>query len=198
MQEVITAIEQWLHECVIGLSLCPYAKAPITAGEVRIVCCEKKRLKKPAGAAGKKNTRLTEADFTDTLELEIQALLESSDIETTLVVGAGLFAEFLDFNDYMGDIEEQLASQGIDDYLQLAGFHPGYHFAGEDISDAGNYTNRAPYPIIQLLRVDSVAAAVESGETLEIPKRNVKRLRSLERAELQRLFPWVSGGIEPG
>lgn len=188
MQDVIKTVEQWLNDCVLGLSLCPYAKAPITAGKVRIVCCTKKQMKKSASGEAQ---RLTEVDFLSSLEKEIEHLLETPEIETTLLAGPGLFEDFLDFNDFTAYLEKQLRDQEIDEHLQIATFHPAYLFAGEEQNDQSNYTNRAPYPIVQLLRAESVAVAVESGDTLEIPQRNIDRLRGLDAGKLRDLFPWV-------
>lgn len=185
---MIKTVEQWLNDCVLGLSLCPYAKAPIADGKVRIVCCAKKQVKKSVSA---EDQPLTEVDFLSSLEQEIEHLLETPEIETTLLAGPGLFEDFLDFNDFTGYLEKQLRDQEIDEHLQIATFHPGYLFAGEAQHDQSNYTNRAPYPIVQLLRTESVAAAVESGETLEIPQRNIERLRGLDPGKLGELFPWV-------
>lgn len=184
MQDVTEIVEQWLQECVLGLSLCPYAKAPLAAGDVRIAVAK-------AGNKTKKSES-TENIFLQRLEQEIETLLESDQIETTLLVAADGFADFLDFNDFVGYIEKQLASQGIDEYLQLASFHPRYQFAGEQRDDASNYTNRAPLPIVQLLRTESVAEAADGGDTLAIPERNIERLRALDKTRLQQLFPWVT------
>lgn len=187
LPEVTKLVEQWLHDCVIGLSLCPYAKAPLASGKVRITVSQ-------AGESNAKGSAPLSVEdcFLQDLEREIEQLLESPDIETTLLVADSGFEDFLDFNDFVGYVEKQLGRQEIDEYLQLASFHPDYLFAGEDSDDASNYTNRAPYPIVQLLRVESVAEAADTGDTLEIPQRNMEKLRALDRAQLQSLFPWVS------
>lgn len=187
LQDVTNLVEKWLQDCVIGLSLCPYAKAPLAGGQVRIAVSRpsKDQLKGP-------NPVTVEDCFLQNLEREIEQILESDVIETTLLVADGGFEDFLDFNDFVGYVEKQLSNQEVDEYLQLASFHPGYLFAGEDKQDASNFTNRAPFPIVQLLRVESVAGAADSGDTLEIPQRNIEKLRALDRGQLEGLFPWVS------
>lgn len=186
MQEVTKLVEKWLQDCVIGLSLCPYAKAPLDAGQVRIAV-SRRREDQLKG----RDPVSVEDCFLQNLEHEIEQLLESPDIETTLLVADGGFEDFLDFNDFVGYVEKQLSNQEVDEYLQLASFHPQYLFAGETRQDASNFTNRAPFPIVQLLRVESVAEAADSADTLEIPQRNMEKLRALDQAQLQSLFPWV-------
>ena len=172
-QKIVKSVEGWLRECVLGLSLCPYARVPFERDAVRIA--------------------VTAADdLTNTLDQEIEHLQDSAgSVETTLVVIAQGLRHFLDFNDCTGDIEQMLQRSGLDGEFQLAAFHPAYLFAGEAAEDASHYTNRAPYPVVQLLRVESVSRAVQQGDTLAVPQRNMETLRSLDRSRLQKLFPWV-------
>lgn len=173
MSNVRELVEQWIEQCVLGLSLCPYAQAPYTQGKVRITVCE--------------------SDSPDQilalLKSEANTLLQST-AETALLVCEGGFADFLDFNDFLDVVEQTLEESGHDQYFQLVSFHPRYIFAGEAQDDASHFTNRSPYPILQLLRVESVAKAVEAGDTLAIVQRNVTSLRSLEPAEIKKRFPW--------
>jgi hypothetical protein len=172
-QKIVNSVEGWLRECVLGLSLCPYARVPFERGAVRIA--------------------VTVADdLATTLDEEIKRLQDSAgSVETTLVIIAQGLQHFLDFNDCTGDIEQMLQQSGLDDEFQLAAFHPAYLFAGEAADDASHYTNRAPYPVVQLLRVESVSKAVQQGDTLAVPERNMETLRALDRSRLQMLFPWV-------
>ena len=173
-QKIVKSVEEWLQACVLGLSLCPYARVPFERGEVRIVVYD----------AGQLSQGLNQ---------ETQLLQrQPTKIETTLIVIDGGFENFLDFNDCVGDIEDMLQDHDLDSQFQLASFHPAFLFGGELVTDASHYTNRAPYPIVQLLRVESVAKAVEQGDTLAVPERNMQKLRSLEKNQLAVLFPWVS------
>ena len=173
-------VAQWLQQCVVGLSLCPYARAPVAAGRVGLTIC-------PAATA-----RALVAFVID----EARALLDSEEVETTLVIAPTGFEDFLYFNDVSGDVEDALAEADLDQDFQLACFHPDYLFATEDAHDAAHFTNRAPFPIVQLLRVSTVARAVDSGDTLLIPEHNIERLRSLAPAELRALFPWSAHWVE--
>ncbi len=172
-QNIVNSVESWLRDCVLGLSLCPYARVPFARGEVRTAVYEASQL-------------------ADGIKQEIQLLQKQpATIETTLLVITNGLEQFLDFNDCVGDIEQLLHDEALDAEFQLAGFHPAYLFGGEAVDDASHYTNRAPYPIVQLLRVTSVAIAVDSGETLSVPERNIKTLRALDKSRLHALFPWV-------
>ena len=172
-QKIVNSVEQWLQTCVLGLSLCPYARVPFERGKVRIAAYD-------AGQLSQSLDRETEL-------LQRQPM----QIETTLLVLASGFENFFDFNDSVGDIEDMLQDRYLDSQFQLASFHPAFLFGGEPVTDASHYTNRAPYPIVQLLRVESVAKAVDEGDTLAVPERNMKKLRSLEKNHLATLFPWV-------
>ncbi len=170
-------VKQWIEQCVIDLSLCPFASVPYRAGRVRVSVCQK----------------ASEASFLDLIEAELIALDEDVDIavETTLVAAPYTLPDFLDFNDFLERVEALLATNDRQSRLQIASFHPHYQFAGASPSDAGNYTNRAPYPIVQWLRADTVARAVEVADTLAIPDRNIARLKAMTANELRSLFPWA-------
>jgi hypothetical protein len=99
---------------------------------------------------------------------------EQSEVETILLVFPALLGEFDTFLDFVYTFEEALAETGADELVQLAHFHPNYQFEGVAADDPGNRTNRSPFPVLQLLRVDSVATAVAGYPDVEgIPERNV-------------------------
>lgn len=182
MTEADTRIRvlQWLEQCVVGLSLCPYARAPIAAGQLRLTECQS----------------TTAADLIEKVleqAKELEAL--TGDIETTLIIAPVGFEDFLRFHHITADVEDALADTGLDQDFQLASFHPDYLFAEEEGDDPAHFTNRAPYPIVQLLRVSTVARAVESGDTLAIPVRNCAQLRAMSPARLRELFPWSAHWI---
>ena len=166
---------QWLEQCVIGLSLCPYARVPVEAGQVSLVVCQSSAAK----------------DFVNLLLDEARALKNlAGEIETTLIIAPDGFEDFLHFNDIAGDAEDALAEAELDQDFQLASFHPDYLFAEDASDDPSHFTNRAPFPILQLLRVSTVAKAVDTGDTLSIPQRNCERLRAMPLSKLRELFPW--------
>ena len=169
-------IKQWVEQCVVDLSLCPFAAAPYRAGKVRIVVCD----------------AATEEGFLSTIKVELDRLAGNPpDIETTLIASESVLADFLDFNDFLTSVEALLQDDNLASNCQMASFHPHYRFAGVDANDVGNYTNRAPYPIVQWLRSDTVSKAADAMDTLAIPDANIERLKNLQLNKLRALFPWV-------
>ncbi|MFK8164670.1 MAG: DUF1415 family protein [Lewinella sp.] len=155
----------WVRNFVIRHGLCPFAALPFEQGRVVAV---------PIEALNE------EAAFYAALT-QVQKLVEAqSEVETTLLVFPAILADFDTFLDFVYTFEEALAETGADELVQLAHFHPNYQFEGVAADDPGNRTNRSPFPVLQLLRVESVAAAVAGYPDVEgIPERNVLLMRSL-------------------
>ena len=169
-------IQRWVEQCVIDLSLCPFASAPYRSGKVRIAVCDAETI----------------SGFLATIQAELKRLTDNPDtIETTLIATQRLLPDFLDFNDFLTSVEAILKQENSEMYFQMASFHPQYRFAGVDEDDAGNFTNRAPYPIVQWLRAASVSKATDAMDTLAIPDANIKKLNSLGSSKLRALFPWT-------
>ncbi|HEY9065920.1 MAG TPA: DUF1415 domain-containing protein [Burkholderiaceae bacterium] len=159
----------WLEHAVIGLNLCPFAKAPWAKGQVRCV----------VSASRDPGTLL--AELADELRLLVET--DPQRIETTLLVAPDQFAEFDDFNDFLDAADAALASLDLEGTIQIASFHPRYRFAGTAPDDLDNATNRAPYPTLHLLREDSVARAVEAiPDPSAIYETNIRTLRELGEA----------------
>jgi uncharacterized protein len=144
----ITRIQQWLERAVIGLNLCPFAKAVHVRDKIRYVVYD---------------STLDDGLLAVVVD-ELKWLSETSadTIDTTLIIAPHVFTEFEDFNDFLGEAEDELWVQGFEGVFQLASFHPRYQFADTHASDAQNNTNRAPYPTLHILREASVDAAVAS------------------------------------
>ncbi|MBN8745971.1 Uncharacterised protein [Xylophilus ampelinus] len=157
---------RWLERAVIGLNLCPFAKAVHVKRQVHL------------GVFGGDDL---DALMTRLLA-EAQALVDTDPAErdTTLLVVPDALHDFLDFNDWVGRADKRLRRAGHEGVLQLASFHPQFQFAGTEADDIGNATNRSPYPTLHLLREDSVARAVEAfPEAAEIFERNIDTLEAL-------------------
>ncbi|MCY1215404.1 hypothetical protein D9M68_107760 [compost metagenome] len=178
---VIAATRHWLERAVIGLNLCPFAKSVYVKEQVRYVV-----------------STVTEApDVMDDLERELRLLADADpdQIDTTLLILPDAVADFLDFNDLLYFAERLLGSLGLEGTLQIASFHPQYQFAGTEPDDIENYTNRAPYPILHLLREDSIArAAAAFPDAADIYERNQATMRRLGHDGWQR---WMAGEDEP-
>ncbi len=175
MNEIETAVRQWLERVVIGLNLCPFAARPVLGGRVRVF----------VSAADSELELLTD------LQLELARLDETpaSELETTLVVAPRMLADFLDYNDFLDRADELLQSFEWDGTYQVASFHPQYQFEGTEPDDPENLSNRSPYPMLHLLREDSVEAAVEAHPDVDgIPEANIRRLRGLTPEQRRELF----------
>ncbi len=159
-------IRRWLERAVIGLNLCPFAKAVYAKNQVRIVISDAS----------------TEAALLEQLGEELVLLRDTptEQIDTTIVVHPQVLQDFLDYNDFLDRADALVDALGLEGEMQVASFHPDYQFAGTQPDDAENLTNRAPYPALHLLREDSVARAVEVYPDPDaIIERNVATMQEL-------------------
>ena len=142
----LTQTRAWVERAVIGLNLCPFAKAPQVKGLVRYVQSE---ASDPAGL------------LTDLMnELQRLAKAPPERLETTLLVHPKVFTDFADFNEFLGVAEDTVADLGLEGVIQVASFHPDYRFEGTTADDITNATNRSPHPTLHLIREDSIDRAV--------------------------------------
>jgi len=172
---VIEATRRWIARVVIGLDLCPFARRVFEAEKVRYVV-----------SAATDEAALV-ADLTR--ELQTLAAVPSDEVETTLLIHPHVFSDFFEYNDFLDVAEERLDLLGLTGVIQIASFHPDYQFAGTDPGAAENYTNRSPYPMLHLLREDSITAVADDPEELlAIPQRNIETLRALGVDGIRRLM----------
>ncbi|MGV8944027.1 DUF1415 domain-containing protein [Thermomonas sp.] len=164
------AVEQetrrWLERAVIGLNLCPFAKAVYVKNQVRIVISDAS----------------TEAALLEQLGEELVLLRDTpaDQIDTTLLVHPQVLRDFLDYNDFLDQADALVEALDLEGELQVASFHPDYQFAGTQPDDAENLTNRAPNPTLHLLREDSIARAIEVyPEPDAIIERNIATMQEL-------------------
>jgi uncharacterized protein len=166
---------RWLERAVIGLNLCPFAKAVHVKGQVRYAVSE---ATSPAALLG---------DLRD--ELASLAAAPPNEVDTTLLIHPQVLEDFADYNDFLGEADALLAQLGLEGVLQIASFHPRYCFADGPSGDPANFTNRSPYPMLHLLREDSVSRAVAAfPDPSQIYERNMQVLRALPAPELRALF----------
>ncbi|TAJ60780.1 DUF1415 domain-containing protein [Variovorax sp.] len=165
-EQAVADTRRWLERAVIGLNLCPFAKAVHVKGRIHYATYL------PA----------EHDDLLDALLAEARQLvaLDATERDTTLLIAPSALSDFLDFNDFTARAERRLAKAGFDGVLQLASFHPQFQFGGTEPDDIGNATNRAPYPTLHLLREESVDRAVEAfPDAEEIFGRNIDTLETL-------------------
>lgn len=162
----IAQTRTWLERAVIGLELCPFAKAVHQKQQIRWVL----------SAATTPQALLDELNA----ELLFLAAAAPQAVDTTLIVHPQVLQDFLDYNDFLDLADAALEALTLDGTLQVASFHPQFQFAGTDADDPGNLSNRAPFPTLHLLREDSVERAVAAFPAAEsIYERNISTLQSL-------------------
>jgi hypothetical protein len=172
---VIAATRNWLERAVIGLNLCPFAKAVHVKQQIRYVV----------------STAQTADALLDELEKELQVLSEAEParIDTTLLIMPALFEDFLDFFFFQQEADALLRRMQLEGVIQIANFHPRFEFAGSDSDDIANYSNRSPYPILHLLREASIDRAVAAfPDAADIYERNIETLEQLGHEGWRKLW----------
>ena len=163
---VIAATRRWVDRAVIGLNLCPFAKGVQTKGQVHYAVS-------PATDG---------QELLDDLKSELHALhaADPAQRDTTLLIAPQVFADFLDFNNFLDRADRLLRKMRLGGDYQIASFHPQFLFADADPDDMSHHTNRAPYPILHLLREASIDRAVEAfPDASLIFEKNMQTLRAL-------------------
>jgi hypothetical protein len=161
----VEEVRTWIERVVIGLDLCPFARAPLEAGRIRI--CESRAMDAPGILAEMMN--------------EIYLLSEDDpEADTSLLIIPALSNDFDAFLDLCGMAEALLELEGQSGDYQLAHFHPQYVFDGVPSQDPANHTNRSPFPVLLILRWDQVRDAMTTHPNVShIPERNQALLRGL-------------------
>lgn len=162
----IAETRAWVDRAVIGLNLCPFAKAVQVKGQVRYVVC---------ASAEPEELLSTLID-----ELHALANCEPSETDTTLLIHPAALTDFLDFNDFLAVVDDALDELGYAGILQVASFHPQFQFADTGVNDVSNATNRSPYPTLHILREASIDRAVAAFPDPEaIFEANIQTLEDL-------------------
>jgi len=162
----IAATRHWLEQAVIGLNLCPFARAVHVKRQIRWV----------------ESAARDEQELREDLVRELQylAAADASTVDTTLLIHPYVLNDFLDYNDFLDVADAAVEALGLTGVLQVASFHPGYRFEGTAPDDVANFSNRSPHPMLHLLREDSISRAVAAfPEAATIYERNVQTLRCL-------------------
>lgn len=187
--EVVRATRAWLEKTVIGLNLCPFAKAVHVGNRIRYAVSD---------------AQTPEALLADLVrELQALAAAEPAEVETTLLIHPRVLNDFLDYNDFLDIADAAVEELGLTGTIQVASFHPHYRFADTAPDAIENYSNRSPYPLLHLLREESVERAVAAfPDAGHIPERNVETLRRIGHEGWRRLGlpgpPKPTGTTPPG
>ena len=162
----IAETRAWVRRAVIGLNLCPFARAVDVKDQIRYVFSD-----------------ATDAEsLLATLVVELQRLADTDPelVDTTMVIHPRVFADFEDFNDFLELADAAVEDLDLDGVLQVASFHPRFQFADTEVDDITNATNQSPYPTLHLLREDSVDRAVAAFPEAEaIFEKNMATLEKL-------------------
>jgi len=178
LQTVLNDINQWLDDVVIGLNLCPFAAKPKRLNQIHIEVF-----------TGQDERELDKAFLTAMDELQS---MDAQQRETTLLVIANALTTFEEYMLYLQQAQWLLQRAGLEGTLQVASFHPQYQFDGTLPSDQENLTNRAPYPILHLIRENSLADVLSKYPDPDaIPENNIARVEGLSPAEIAVLFPHI-------
>jgi hypothetical protein len=164
--EEIVATRRWLERAVIGLNLCPFAKAVYVKQQIRFALSDAE----------------LEDDLLEELAEELLRLRDTpaDEIDTTLLVHPRVLTDFLDYNDFLDRVDALIEALDLEGELQVASFHPQYRFADSEADDPGNCTNRAPYPTLHLLREASLDKAVAAYPDADvIVERNLDTMAKL-------------------
>ncbi len=172
--EIIAAVQHWVDEVVVRHRFCPFAKPALESNWVSYAVLDGANME----------------TILEQLAEQIAALLASGRPDATeLLVLSKCAADFDDFLDLVALAEALIESMGWHDAIQFATFHPDYCFADTSPNSMENYTNRAPWPVIQLLQVDSVGRGIDAvGSTDDIPQRNIDHLNALDEAAADQLM----------
>ena len=178
--EIIESVQRWVESFVVDMNLCPYAKRELIKNRVRFVLTAVE----------------TEEELLIVLQAELELLHGDSAIETTLLIHAKVLQVFDDYNQFLNHADKLLQQMGFEGVYQIASFHPHYQFGGTDPDDAENYTNRSPYPMLHIIREDSIARAIaDSPNAEQIPVRNIELMNQLGQDKLQALMQaCIDGG----
>lgn len=172
---ILLNMQTWLERAVIGLNLCPFAKAVHVKKQIRYCV----------------SMAQTADELLAILEIELQSLAvaDPKQTDTTLLIHPQVMGDFVDFHFFMAETEALLRNLELDGILQIAPFHPLFVFAGSDEDDIENYTNRAPYPTLHLLREASIDRAVAAfPDAADIFDKNIETLQNLGHPGWQALW----------
>jgi len=172
-KQAVSSVKKWVEDIVIGLNLCPFAKKELVKNRIRFEVC----------AAN------TEEELTLKLNQELEYLFAHDDVETSLLILTNVLQNFYDYNQFLDVADALIQKLDFEGEFQIASFHPDYQFADTELDDVENYTNRAPYPILHILREASLERAIDTYPDVDdIPKKNIALLQNMGKRKIRVLF----------
>ena len=171
--EIIRHTRNWIEQVVVGHNFCPFAAKVVIEKSMHFLVLETDQI--PLSL--------------EQLMLVIDDLEKDAKKETAFLIFPKTFIEFDAYLEFLFFAKKLLADQGFEGVYQIASFHPEYQFAGTNKNDPTNYTNRSPYPMIQLLREESVTKALQHYKNPElIPTRNIELAESLGLEKMKNMW----------
>jgi hypothetical protein len=175
MQNHLALTKSWVEKIVIGLNLCPFAKPVFIKNQIKFVLSEAK------------NPNELTKDFLE--ELNFLSGIEGDDTETTILVHPFVLQDFGHYLDYVHYANDLVYQAGLEGTFQIASFHPDYQFEDTEPTDIENYTNRSPFPMLHILREDTLEKAIKTYPNVEdIPENNIKKLKEIGLEEFKKLM----------
>ncbi len=174
----VQLVDEWLTNVVIGLNLCPFAKKPYKQNQIRYA----------------EITETSQAALTEALHDELTRLENSkeSEIETSVLIITQQLSDFYEYNEFLEIADDLIDNNGWRGVFQIASFHPDYQFAGTAPSDKENLTNRAPFPLLHLIRESSLDKAVDAHPDVDsIPEQNIIKMNQLTKQQIAELFHYL-------
>lgn len=169
---ITASVHRWVESVVVGLNLCPFAGRELLQERIRFVV----------------TLATTEVELLASLQAELELLDTNPTIETTLLIHPRVLQDFEDYNQFFQTVDGLLQATGVEGIYQVASFHPHYRFAETAAADVENYTNRSPYPLLHLLREQSLDRSIASYPDIDrIPLRNIALMKRLGIARLKQL-----------
>lgn len=170
-QLIIAQTKKWIIDVVIGCNFCPFAAREVKRNSIEFNVI-----------SGKKSFVLS------ALASSFKKMDMQLEIETMFLLLPQHFIRFTDYLKLMQASDALIKKTGYEGIYQVASFHPGYLFAGSNLNDAANYTNRSPYPMLQILREESLSQAIDNyPDTEKIPENNMAFARQKGLAYMESL-----------
>lgn len=160
-ERILSTTLSWIDTFIIGENICPFAKH-IPKEQIQLIL----------------DTSESMLGVLEQMSATWASLKANQGIETSLIVYPSASLDFEKFLDWYYACDQLLEDMDLRNHFQLVAFHPNFLFDNAEESDAANYTNRSPYPMIHILREDSVSKAVDNHPDVDnIPLRNMEHLR---------------------
>jgi hypothetical protein len=182
-EQTVSVVRQWVSSMVVDMNLCPFAKRELVKNRVRFFVTE----------------AIAEEELLMVLEAELERLNSEPAVETTLLIHPGVLQKFHDYNQFLDIADRLLVQMRLEGIFQIASFHPDYQFAGTGPDDAENYTNRSPFPLLHLIREESLERVIaDYPDVDEVPSRNIELMNSLGNKKLQAVMQACFKGTDNG